>query len=125
MPVPVLVLVLVLMSICHRRKVCNHPYLLLDVEPSPLETEKETVDKMVAASGKLTLLDRMLPRLQVRMLSLVKYPLFNRRVCALLLSSPKVFKYMEARVFLFFFRENIPKYRCRCYVPLTVGLSGV
>lgn len=44
---------------------CNHPYLLLDVEPSAEETEKESVDKMVAASGKLSLLDRMLPRLQV------------------------------------------------------------
>lgn len=46
-------------------KVCNHPYLLLDVEPGADETEKESVDKMVAASGKLSLLDRMLPRLQV------------------------------------------------------------
>ncbi|CAN0476020.1 unnamed protein product, partial [Laminaria digitata] len=46
------------------RKVCNHPYLLLNVESCPKETEKQAMDKMVAASGKLTLLDRMLPRLQ-------------------------------------------------------------
>lgn len=48
-----------------RRKVCNHPYLLLDVQPDVDETEQESVAKMVAASGKLSLLDRMLPRLQV------------------------------------------------------------
>ena len=47
-------------------KACNHPYMLLDVEPGLGETEEQAVDNMVAASGKLALLDRMLPRLKVR-----------------------------------------------------------
>lgn len=47
------------------RKVCDHPYLLLDVKPTAGESEEQALEKMIAASGKLTLLDRMLPRLQV------------------------------------------------------------
>ncbi|CAN0509352.1 unnamed protein product, partial [Discosporangium mesarthrocarpum] len=40
-------------------KVCNHPYLLLDHEG------QDNVDAMVESSGKLALLDRMLPILKV------------------------------------------------------------
>lgn len=47
------------------RKVCDHPYLLLDVKPTAGESEEQALEKMIAASGKLTLLDKMLPRLQV------------------------------------------------------------
>lgn len=47
-------------------KACDHPYLLLDVEADVEETETQVVDRMIAASGKLSLLDRMLPRLQVK-----------------------------------------------------------
>lgn len=43
--------------------------MLVDVERSVGETEAQTVDYTVAASGKLALLDRMLPRLQVGLLS--------------------------------------------------------
>eukprot|EP00903_Cladosiphon_okamuranus_P009406 g8970.t1 len=48
------------------RQACNHPYMLLDVEPGMGVTEEQAVDNMVAASGKLALLDRMLPRLKER-----------------------------------------------------------
>ncbi|CAM9583453.1 unnamed protein product, partial [Ectocarpus sp. 12 AP-2014] len=48
----------------HLRKACNHPHMLVDVERGVGETEAQTVDYTVAASGKLALLDRMLPRLQ-------------------------------------------------------------
>eukprot|EP00752_Nemacystus_decipiens_P010606 g9444.t1 len=48
------------------RKACNHPYMLLDVEPGSGDAEEQAVDNMVAASGKLALLDRMLPRLKER-----------------------------------------------------------
>ncbi|CAN0350025.1 unnamed protein product, partial [Hapterophycus canaliculatus] len=49
------------------RKACDHPHMLLDVRHAggEGETEAQAVDKTVAASGKLALLDRMLPRLQV------------------------------------------------------------
>ncbi|CAM9927804.1 unnamed protein product [Ectocarpus sp. 13 AM-2016] len=50
----------------HLRKACNHPHMLVDVERSVGETEAQTVDYTVAASGKLALLDRMLPRLQAK-----------------------------------------------------------
>ncbi|KAG5175317.1 P-loop containing nucleoside triphosphate hydrolase protein [Tribonema minus] len=41
------------------RKVCNHPYLLAD-----FEGDDGGAEALVAASGKLQLLDRMLPRLR-------------------------------------------------------------
>lgn len=43
----------------HGLQCCNHPYLLSDAEYTPGE-------EMVQASGKLRLLDRMLPKLKVR-----------------------------------------------------------
>jgi SNF2 family DNA or RNA helicase len=44
------------------RKVCNHPYLIQ--EPvDPVTGELVTDDRIISSCGKLTLLDRMLPRL--------------------------------------------------------------
>ncbi|CAM9417402.1 unnamed protein product, partial [Choristocarpus tenellus] len=43
------------------RKVCNHPYLLLDCE----DEGANMVDALVESSGKLALLDRMLSKLKV------------------------------------------------------------
>ncbi|CAM9201270.1 unnamed protein product [Scytosiphon promiscuus] len=49
------------------RKACDHPHMLLDVNNACAgETESQAVDNLVTASGKLALLDRMLPRLQER-----------------------------------------------------------
>lgn len=42
------------------RKCCNHPYLFPDVEPPP---GSDALEELVAASGKLQLLDRLLARL--------------------------------------------------------------
>jgi SWI/SNF-related matrix-associated actin-dependent regulator of chromatin subfamily A member 5 len=42
------------------RKVCNHTYLLPDLMPDPYEIDEEIVN----GSGKLKMLDRMLPRLK-------------------------------------------------------------
>ena len=42
------------------RKLCNHLYLMPDAAPEPYEISEELVE----GSGKLKLLDRMLPRLQ-------------------------------------------------------------
>lgn len=43
------------------RKCCNHPYLFDGVEPGPPYVEGE---HMIDAAGKMTLLDKLLPRLQ-------------------------------------------------------------
>eukprot|EP00002_Diphylleia_rotans_P026171 TRINITY_DN5206_c0_g1_i2.p1 TRINITY_DN5206_c0_g1~~TRINITY_DN5206_c0_g1_i2.p1 ORF type:complete len:639 (+),score=142.50 TRINITY_DN5206_c0_g1_i2:43-1959(+) len=43
------------------RKICNHPYLFDNVEPGPPYTNGE---HLVEASGKLVLLDKLLPRLK-------------------------------------------------------------
>ncbi|TPX60906.1 hypothetical protein PhCBS80983_g01424 [Powellomyces hirtus] len=45
------------------RKVCNHPYSLQDVEPTGLSDE-ESHKRLIGASGKLTLLHKMLPKLK-------------------------------------------------------------
>jgi chromodomain-helicase-DNA-binding protein 4 len=50
----------ILVSLC---KVCNHPYLFPDSEPES-GTEDEQNQRLIEASGKLHLLDRMLPSLQ-------------------------------------------------------------
>ncbi|KAI8825795.1 SNF2 family N-terminal domain-containing protein, partial [Fimicolochytrium jonesii] len=47
------------------RKICNHPYCLQDVEPEGLSTE-ETLKHMIAASGKLALLHKMLAKLNAQ-----------------------------------------------------------
>lgn len=43
----------------HLRKTCNHPYLFLP--PSYIPTDPQ---ELIKASGKLELLDRILPKLQ-------------------------------------------------------------
>lgn len=45
------------------RKLCGHPYLLKDVEPTDLPDE-EGETAFIAASGKLQLLAKMLPKLK-------------------------------------------------------------
>ncbi|EFH45565.1 hypothetical protein ARALYDRAFT_328538 [Arabidopsis lyrata subsp. lyrata] len=45
------------------RKVCSHPYLLKDVEPR-LEDANEAFTKLLEASGKLQLLDKMMVKLK-------------------------------------------------------------
>jgi len=45
------------------RKCCNHPYLFEGAEPGPPYT---TGDHLIETSGKLNLLDKLLPRLQAR-----------------------------------------------------------
>jgi len=45
------------------RKCCNHPYLFQGAEPGPPFV---TGDHLVDASGKMVLLDRLLPKLQAR-----------------------------------------------------------
>ena len=45
------------------RKCCNHPYLFQGAEPGP---PFETGEHLVDASGKLVLLDKLLPKLQAR-----------------------------------------------------------
>ena len=45
------------------RKCCNHPYLFQGVEPGPPYI---TGDHIVTASGKMVLLDKLLPKLQSR-----------------------------------------------------------
>jgi adenosinetriphosphatase len=44
------------------RKVCNHPYLF-DVEPTDVPPEEE-LKLLMEASGKMILLDKMLPKLK-------------------------------------------------------------
>ena len=48
------------------RKCCNHPFLLTGVESEvkSQEPNTSTVDLLVNASGKLVLLDKLLPRLK-------------------------------------------------------------
>ncbi len=43
----------------HLRKTCNHPYLFLDPSYQPAYPEE-----LIRASGKLQLLDNILPKLQ-------------------------------------------------------------
>lgn len=43
------------------RKCCNHPYLFDGIEPGPPYIEGE---HMIEAAGKMSLLDKLLPRLQ-------------------------------------------------------------
>ena len=43
----------------HLRKTCNHPYLFLEPSYTPLDPLE-----LIKASGKLELLDRILPKLQ-------------------------------------------------------------
>ena len=43
----------------HLRKTCNHPYLFLDPSYHPSNSEE-----LIRSSGKLELLDRILPKLQ-------------------------------------------------------------
>ena len=43
----------------HLRKTCNHPYLFLEPSYAPLDPME-----LIQASGKLELLDRILPKLQ-------------------------------------------------------------
>ena len=45
------------------RKCCNHPYLFQGAEPGP---PYQTGEHLVEAAGKLTLLDKLLPKLQSR-----------------------------------------------------------
>jgi len=45
------------------RKCCNHPYLFQGTEPGPPYT---TGEHLVEASGKMVLLDKLLPKLQSR-----------------------------------------------------------
>ena len=45
------------------RKCCNHPYLFQGAEPGP---PYETGDHLVDASGKMVLLNKLLPKLQAR-----------------------------------------------------------
>lgn len=49
------------------RKCCNHPFLLRGAElreTAGLHTRKDRADTMVIASGKMVLLDKLLPKLQ-------------------------------------------------------------
>ena len=49
------------------RKCCNHPFLLRGAEQremAHLHSRSELVDAMVATSGKMVLLDKLLPKLQ-------------------------------------------------------------
>ncbi len=49
----------------HLQKCCNHPYLFKNAEP-PVESPEEEHKLLVEASGKLKLLDKMLPKLKER-----------------------------------------------------------
>lgn len=49
------------------RKVCNHPFLIAgveDKETSTAKTNEEYLNKLIQASGKLVLVDKLLPKLQ-------------------------------------------------------------
>lgn len=45
----------------HLRKVCNHPFLF-NTEAYP--SDQDYYDQLIRASGKIELLDRILPKLQ-------------------------------------------------------------
>ncbi|KNC98438.1 uncharacterized protein SPPG_06143 [Spizellomyces punctatus DAOM BR117] len=47
------------------RKICNHPYILPDVEPKDL-TEEEAHKRLIESGAKLALLHKMLPKLKAR-----------------------------------------------------------
>jgi len=49
----------------HLQKCCNHPYLFKNAEP-PVDTPEEEHKLLVEASGKMKLLDKMLPKLKER-----------------------------------------------------------
>jgi SNF2 family DNA or RNA helicase len=49
------------------RKTCNHPFTLEGVEENELSgctSHADSVEKLIASSGKLVLLDKLLPRLK-------------------------------------------------------------
>ena len=49
------------------RKTCNHPFTLEGVEETEMAgcaSHAEMFEKLIASSGKLVLLDKLLPRLQ-------------------------------------------------------------
>jgi chromodomain-helicase-DNA-binding protein 7 len=49
------------------RKCCNHPYLIKGVEEditATLTTKEEVYNAMIQSSGKLVLVDKLLPKLK-------------------------------------------------------------
>jgi len=49
------------------RKCCNHPYLIHEIENEcnkSLKTEEEKIQKMIEMSGKMILLDKLLPKMK-------------------------------------------------------------
>jgi chromodomain-helicase-DNA-binding protein 4 len=60
------------------RKTCNHPYLVTLNTLDPALTPAQQLEQLVEASGKLSLLDKMMARLKERGHRVLVYSQFTR-----------------------------------------------
>ena len=62
------------------RKCCNHPYLIHEIENEcnkSLKTEDEKIQKMIEMSGKMILLDKLLPKMKLENKKLLIFSQFT------------------------------------------------
>jgi chromodomain-helicase-DNA-binding protein 4 len=60
------------------RKTCNHPWLITGGPEGPLPSDPQRIPELIAASGKLQLLDKMLLRLKEGGHRVLLYSQFTR-----------------------------------------------